>query len=231
VSLLDTNIELDGDVVRNIVSLRVSINLFDDLTDVRAEQEAGNRADMRVRTHALPGVIHRGFAYSTAIGYPFQADRLTQSRYSDGSFPVWHGALDEATSIHETAWHALQQVRQNPDVREIVHRERAVWNVHARGIFIDLRGKLAEAPALVAASYAWTQGIGKRLATLHPGLVAPPARRRGGACLAAFVEDVLSDPRLSYYLTYQIDPVAGTVRVERSPGRQSRLLREGGLQV
>jgi hypothetical protein len=229
VGLLDTNAELDDDVFRNIVSLRASVNLFDDLTDVQAEQDAANQAEMRVRPPVPTGVISRGFAYSTAIEYPFQADNLAQSRYSDGSFPVWYGALDETTALHESAWHALQQVRQTPSVREIIHRERAVWRVRATGVFLDLRRKLADMPALIGEGYADTQALGKRLAAMHPGLVAPSARYAHGACLAAFVERVLRDPRLSYYLTYLIDPINGTVIVERSPGDPSVLLQESDL--
>lgn len=229
VGLLDTNVEFDGDVFRNIVSLRASVNLFDDLTDVRAEQDAGNQAEMRVRPPVPTGVIARGFAYSAAIEYPFKADNLAQSRYSDGSFPVWYGALDETTALHETAWHALQQVRQTPDVREVIHRERAVWRVHASGVFVDLRRKLADMPALIGEGYADAQALGKRLAATHPGLVAPSARCAHGACLAAFVDQVLSDPRLSYYLTYRIDPVSGTVSVERAPGDPPISLHEPDL--
>ena len=229
VGLLDTNVEFDDDVFRNIVSLRTSVNLFDDLTDDQAEQDAGNRAEMRVRQPVPTGVIARGFAYSTAIEYPFKADNLAQSRYSDGSFPAWYGALDATTAVHETAWHALQQVRQTPDVREVIHRERAVWRVRAAGVFLDLRHKLADMPALVGEGYADTQALGKRLAATHPGLVAPSARCAHGACLVAFVERVLRDPRLSYYLTYRIDPVNGTVSVERAPGDAPVLLRERDL--
>ena len=229
VGLLDTNVEFDDDVFRNIVSLRSSVNLFDDLTDVQAEQDAGNHAEMRVRPSVPTGVIARGFAYSTAIEYPFKADNLAQSRYSDGSFPVWYGALDETTALHETAWHALQQVRQTPGVREIIHRERAVWRVRATGVFLDLRHKLTDMPTLIDEGHADTQALGKRLAATHPGLVAPSARCAHGACLVAFVERVLSDPRLSYYLTYRIDSVNGTVGVERAPSAAGIVLHERDL--
>lgn len=112
----------------------------------------------------------------------------------------------------------------------MIHRERAVWRVRATGVFLDLRRKLADMPALVGEGYADTQALGKRLAATHPGLVAPSARYAHGACLAAFVERVVRDPRLSYDLSYRIDPVNGTVAVGRSPGDPPILVQEPDLR-
>lgn len=216
--LLDTNVALDATVYRNIVSLRTSVNLFDDLVADPAEQALANRVEMRTRPDTPANVIHRGFAYNMAIAHPFAPDQVTQSRFSDGSFGVWYGALEEATAERETAWHALQQVRQTPQIDRPVRRQRLVWTVHADGLFIDLREKVDEMPALVGDSYAATQGLGKQLSRHHPGLLTPSARARDGSCLAAFTPDVLDTPRQAHYLDYSIDPTAGTVAVTRRRG-------------
>lgn len=217
-ALLDTTCDFAAPVFRNIVSLRVSANLFDDLvTDDRA-QAVANAAEMRVRSVG-PGVIERGLAYSEAIGYPFEADISVASRYGDGTVRVWYGALDEATALAETCYHQIRMLRDVEGIDRVVTRYRKVWQVQASGLFIDLRHKLDEHPALTGEDYGFTQAIGKRLA--HEGLpgVLYPSSRWPGDCLAAFRAGPLSQPQQRYDLTYRIDPLAGAVEVEREPGR------------
>ncbi|WP_095601858.1 RES family NAD+ phosphorylase [Pseudomonas sp. PIC25] len=218
-ALLDTTCDFSGTVYRNIVSLRVSANLFDDLVADSRAQEAANDAEMRVRSVG-PGVIERGLAYSEAIGYPFEADTSVASRYGDGTVRVWYGALDEDTALAETCYHQIQMLRDIEGVDRVVTRYRKVWQVQAAGLFIDLRGKETEFPELVADDYAYTQAIGKRLSHEGiPGLLYPSARWPTGECLGAFRADPLSQPIQLYDLTYRIDPVAGVVAVEREPGK------------
>lgn len=229
-ALLDRNVDFRAEVVRNITSLRRAVNLFDDLVPDDPEAQAcANAAEMAVRPEP-PGVVARGFAYSQAVEYPFRADRAMASRYGDGRVRVWYGALDEDTATAESAWHALQQLRAIEGVSEVVVRERAVYRVQAAGLFIDVRGKLDEAPQLVADDYGFTQALGRRLSGEgHPGLLYPAARWNGD-CLAAFTPRVLAEARLAHYLSYRIDPVAGMVRVERRPGRVERTLHEAQLR-
>lgn len=216
--LLDTTIDFRATVYRNITSVRVSIDPFDDLVPDAAGQSAAIAAEMRVR-RGPPGVIHRGLAYSEAIEYPFRADGIVASRYGDGSNRVWYGALDEATGVAETCYHQIRMLREIEGVTQPVIRYRRVYAVDAQGLFLDLRGKAAEHPELLADDYAHTQSIGKRVAHEGlPGLLYPSARRRGGECLAAFRADALSNARGLYHLTYRVDAVAGSVEVERTPG-------------
>lgn len=217
--MLDRLFDFSGSVFRNIASLRVSENLFDDLLDDAGATGAAMAADMAVKGGIPTGIIHRGLHYSQAIDYPFSADACMSSRYGDGSIAVWYGALEEDTAIHETCFHALRlELATGKDPRPVV-RERAMYRVQANGLFVDLRGKQSEHPELVGDDYAATQAIGKRAANQGmPGLIYPSARREDGECLAAFRADVLSDPALVYYLTYTIDPSAHTVRIERAPG-------------
>lgn len=222
-ALLDVTCDFSAAVFRNIVSLRVSRNLFDDLIPDSRGQEAAMTAEMRVRS-AGTGVIERGLAYSEAIGYPFEADVSVASRYGDGTIRVWYGALDEDTALAETCYHQIQMLREIEGVDRVVTRYRKVWQVQANGLFIDLRGKLEEFPALIGDDYAWPQSIGKRLAHEGlPGLLYPSARWPGD-CLAAFRATPLSQPQQLYDLTYRIDPVAGHVDVEREPGKLLRRL-------
>lgn len=223
-ALFDRLTEFDGRVFRNITSLRVSEDLFDDLVSDAPGRAAALAADLRMRA-AGRGVIERGLAYSQAIAYPFASDSLVESRYGDGRVRVWYGALEEDTALAETCWHALRQVQALEGVTEVVTRYREVYEVRAAGLFLELRGKQVEHPELLAEDYAATQAIAHYVAGQGlPGLLYPAARWPDGSCLAAFRSDPLSDPRLRYYLTYRIDAAAGRVDVERTPGRRARRL-------
>lgn len=217
-ALFDSSCDFAGPVYRNIVSLRVSANLFDDLVLEPRVQALANRAEMRVRTVG-PGVIERGLAYSESIGYPFEADSVVASRFGDGSIRVWYGALEQATALAETCYHQIQMLRDIEGIDRVVTRYRKVWQVQAAGLFCDLRGKAGEFPELLGDDYAYPQAVGKRLAHEGlPGLLYDSARWPGGQCLAAFRADPLSQPLQLYDLTYRIDAVAGVVEVEREPG-------------
>lgn len=229
-SLFDALAEFDQRVFRNITSLRVSADLFDDLVSDAPGQAAAQAADMRMRPWPT-GVIERGLKYSEAIGYPFSSEGCMASRFGDGSLRVWYGALDAATSVAETCWHQLQQLRAVAGIDAPVTRYRAMYQVRARGLFLDLRGKEAQHPELLDDDYAATQAIAKHVAAQGlPGLLYPSARWPDGSCLAAFRAEPLSDPVLLYYLTYRIDAAAGTVTIERTPGVVERVLHVGELQ-
>ena len=221
-ALFDRLTDFDGPVYRNITSLRVSQDLFDDLVEDAAGREAALAADLRMRAGAT-GVIERGLRYSEAIAYPFASDRTVASRFGDGSVRVWYGALEEDTALAETCWHQLQQLRAVEGIDAPVTRHRAVYRVQARGLFLELRGKERDHPELLDDDYAATQAVARHAAAQGlPGLLYPSARCPDGSCLAAFRADPLSDPTLLYYLTYRIDTVANEVRVERTPGKRAR---------
>jgi hypothetical protein len=229
-ALLDTLTRFDADVVRNITSLRHSQNLFDDLVEDAEAQSAAVLAEMAVRP-AGRGVIQRGLAYSEAVLYPFTADSIVGSRFADGTTRAWYGALDEATALAETCYHALQQVIGIEGVNQPVVRHRCVYLVHAAGLFVDVRAKLDAHPELVADDYTATQAIGHYLVRQgQAGLLYPSARWRDGDCLVAFREDPLGNARVSHYLTYRIDPVANQVTVERQPGVVQTVLTEAQLR-
>ncbi len=218
-ALYDVARDVSEDVYRNIVSLRTAQDLFDDLT---AGDEELSRTAVELEAHVkrnLPaGLINRGYAYSTAIGYPFETQPFMLSRFSDGTFGVWYGALEGETTIHETAYHMMKAELGVAGLDEIVVRERAVYWVCCNAVLFDLTGKCNAFPLLVAPEYHFTQQVGRRMKTEgHPGLLARSARCHG-TTVAIFNPAVLSNPRLAYYLTYAFDPVSMTVRVERARG-------------
>ena len=228
--LFDRLTEFDGALYRNITSLRTSIDLFDDLLEDAAARAAALAADLRMRPWPQ-GIIERGLVYSEAIDYPFAGDTTVASRYGDGTVRVWYGALEEPTSLAETCWHQLRQVRAIDGVAGVVTRYRAMYRVHARGLFLELRGKEVEHPELLDDDYGATQAVAKHASGQGlAGVLYPSARWPDGSCLAAFRADPLSDPTLLYYLTCRIDPIAQTVTIERTPGTVDRVLHASELR-
>ena len=108
--LLDRLSRFDGEVHRNILSLRSSRDLFADLAPDAGASAAAMAADLRMSGHVPPSQAERALLYSTAIDYPFSADGSVASRFGDGTVRVWYGALDEPTARAETCWHQLRQV-------------------------------------------------------------------------------------------------------------------------
>lgn len=218
-SLFDKSRDFNNDVFRNIVSLRESVDLFDELTEGNERfSQIAVRAEMRVKEGIPAGMIQRGFHYTTAISYPFENEPFLASRYGKGSFGVWYGSLDLDTTIHETIHHMMKEELRIEGLNERIVRERAVYLVNARAILTDLTGKEKRFPDLVSNDYSLTQQIAERLHKEgHPGLLAPSARC-AGTNLAAFSPEILNNPRHSCFLTYSFDPRELTAEVERRPG-------------
>lgn len=218
--LLTQNCDFNQDVKRNIVSLRVSQNLFDDLADGDADLALiAQQLEQEVKKDIPTGTLNRSFHYSTAIEYPFATEPYLRNRYGDGGYAVWYASMDLETTIHETAYHMMREQLKIDGLNEIVYQERAVYDVHCRALLVDLSTKRLSHPTLVANDYSFTQQIGKRLQREgHPGLIAPSARAHGNN-LVIFRKEVLSNPRIVCYLNYLFDPIARRTTVERQPGK------------
>lgn len=217
--LFDRNKDFDQTVVRNIVSLRKSQDLFDDLIDTTEEHDVLIAAEMHIKSDVGPGVIARGFHYSTAIEHPFKTEPFMSSRYGDGTYPVWYGSLDLDTTIYETAWHMRNELLCIEKLDEAVNRERAVYHIDCRALLIDLSNKTIEYPGLIANDYSFTQQVGHRVHREgHPGLLAPSARNTDGINTVIFREDVLGNPNIQCYLTYSFNPMESQIKIEREPG-------------
>ena len=101
-----------GDLVRNIVSIRVSQDLFDDLSDNPADWQTAIRLELATKPRMFVSpvpTIDRPFEearWNDAIHYPFR--HWMKSRYADGSFGVWYGSDTVETSVYETLYHWRQ---------------------------------------------------------------------------------------------------------------------------
>lgn len=212
--------DLHADLFRNIVSLRQSVNLFDDLSDSPTAQAIAVQLEIRFKPltyESSQPIIHRPFEealYNDAIGYPFT--HWSESRYSDGSFGVWYGAREFNTSIHETVhhWRSGFLADAGLEHHEGIAIERRVHLVRADAALLDLRASADDFPALIDPdSYQFTHSVGRRIHHEgHPGLLTRSARCSGEVC-AMFTPKVLTNPRVHAYLTYRIEQ--GKVRVYR----------------
>lgn len=209
--LFDLAIDYSQEIFRNIRTIKISENLFDDLSDDPLDWDAVNLIE--TYTHpALTGapLIQRAFDYSKNefVDYPFE--NITESRYSDGSYPCWYGSETLETSICETRYHFIQEIRNAWDVthkEKIITVDRRVGKVYCQGLAFDISKKADEFPWLIdPTNYIKSREVGRRVAKEgHPLLRVPSARDRDGINLVAFKPEVLSNPKDNCYLQYVFD--------------------------
>ncbi len=214
--------DVHEDLYRNIVSLRKSVDLFDDLSPNRADWDSAIAVEMQVKqtifTSTTP-IIHRPFEeaiWFSAIGYPYK--KWMESRYSDGTFGIWYGASDIHTSAYETVCHWIKFLSDAGNLNSGVKQERQIYLIQCDALLLDFRPLVTKFPKLISkADYSFTQQIGTRLhREEHPGLVTKSARYDGDV-YAILNSNVLSNPRHSCFLTYKIRN-KNMIDVERTPG-------------
>lgn len=219
-SLIRQVADYRGDLVRNIKGIRVSQDLFDDLVRDAADRAVAIAAESATRIPSPAPLISRPFDYGTVITYPFVPHNWQATRYSDGlAYGVWYGALELETTVHETLYHWHRFVTDSFSIDREIIGERRVFQVRCEAILIDLRGKAAMEPRLVArGDYTFTQQLGRYLRDrAQSGLLAPSARGPGTTA-AILRPEVLSDVRDLCFLTYRMNPKTDVVTVERTPG-------------
>jgi hypothetical protein len=210
--------DFHGDLVRNIQTIRVSQDLFDDLPGDRAVAIAAEAAG---RIPSESPLITRPFDYGSVITYPFASFNGHATRFSDGlRYGVWYGSLDLETTVYETVYHRhrfLQDAFAAED--RAVRGERRVFDVRCDAILLDLRGKERKAPRLLdRRSYDYTQPLGAYLqAQGGNGLLVKSARCEGMNA-AILRPEVLSRVRDLCHLTYIMNPRQDLALVERTPG-------------
>lgn len=134
-----------------------------------------------------------------------------QSRFSDGSYPVFYSALDEETAR-----------------AEIIHLRSALGQVGTayyrfiscrfEGHIKDLCDRLGEFPYLVqdrsTGAYDRCNEIGReaRAAGLD-GLRTISAQRSAGECLPVFQRAALSSPNVGVLFSFALDPTTGSTQV------------------
>lgn len=226
--------DIHQDVARNIVSLRASQDLFDDLTDDPAEWLMAQKVEDEVKPPPYSSrkpVIDRPFEdahWFNAINWPFK--HWQTSRFSDGSFGVWYGSESVETTVHESAYHWYRGLLGDAGFEQMaVVAERKVYWVACNAALLDFRQAAAAQPDLLHLSdYTFCQTVGARIHREgHPGLLTQSVRRPAGENLAIFNPAVLSNPRHNCQLTYRLE--GGQIVVEKQPGATWITLNAAGL--
>jgi len=214
--------ETHEDLVRNIVSLRVSEHLFDDLSEVAADWDTAVDLEMATKPRLFVSqrpIIDRPFEealWNDAIGHPFK--HWMRSRYSDGSFGVWYGSDMIETTVYETAYHWRARLLQDAGFTQPgIRIERKLYRVRCDASLVDLRPAVERFQALVDPDdYTLTHQVGAKLHHEgHPGLVSKSARC-GGDVYSVLNPKVLSNPRQVMFLTYTTTMTG--IAVERELG-------------
>ena len=227
--------DIHGGVMRNIVSIRESQNLFDDLTDNPDEWLLAGHVEDEVKPPPYRSgtpVIHRPFEdaeWVNAIAWPFK--HWQASRFSDGSFGVWYGSNTVEATVYESAYHWYHGLLSDAGFEnEAVIGERKVYSVSCNAALLDFRKLSTDHPDLLhKTDYAYAQSVGARIHREgHPGLVIPSARWPEGENYVVFNPDVLSAPQFNCQLTYRLK--GRTIAVEKKPGETWMRIATAGLQ-
>lgn len=215
--------DVNQDVIRNIVSLRESQDLFDDLTDNPEEWGLAQQVEDEVKPppyRSVTPVIHRPFEdaeWFSVIAWPF--NNWQKSRFSDGSFGVWYGSDSVVTTVYESAYHWYHGLLRDAGFEtEHVVGERKVYSVGCNAAMLNMKGAAQHYPELLhKTDYTFAQSIGARIHREgHPGLVVPSVRYNPGENYVVFNPAVLSNPRMKCQLTYRLD--GSKIVIEKSPG-------------
>jgi hypothetical protein len=218
-ALVDVHCKL----MRNIVSIGSSQDLFDDLSAAPDEwalaQQVEDQVKPPVYQSATP-VIHRAFEdaqWFNVIAWPFK--HWQASRFSDGSFGVWYGSDSLKTTVFETAYHWFSGFLTDAGFEnEPVVGERKVYEVACDAVLVNLRPLTSKLTDLMhKTDYGYTQSVGARLHREgHPGLVTTSVRYPAGQNYAVLNPAVLSNPRHHCQLTYRLD--GPRIVIEKQPG-------------
>ena len=193
--------EVNHDVMRNITSIRVSQDLFDDLSDAADDWTLAQAVEAEIKPplyQSATPAIHRPFEtadWDNAIGYPFA--HWQQSRFYDGSFGVWYGSDSVATTVHKTVYHWVNGLLADAgwtNPREPILTERKVYGVHCHAALLDLRPALVQHPELILSNdYSAAQILGARLHREgHPSCITGSARHAKGHNTVIFNPNILS---------------------------------------
>jgi len=124
--------------------------------------------------------------------------RIYRTRYSDGTFSAFYGALEAKTAQTEVKYHYVRLALGNPAKPRTVYYSH--FTCQFSGKIKDLRGKEESWPLLVekdcAVAYPFCNRVGADAVSKGlDGLYVPSARETGGTCAPAFQRRALSRPQ------------------------------------
>lgn len=204
-------------VFRNIATAVPSIDPFDDvLTD---ETDKAIARAWRTETVGVPAErarsVGQGYLAPFLYGdkrqtiYVFDVG-LSRSRYSDGKFGVWYGALESETSVWESMHYLYRTAKEDlaNAASGTIRRHRRMFVAELKAAkAIDLTPFHKEFPNLSHPyDYSLTQHLGRFARSHAVGLfLSPSARAEGGVCVPVFDEScIVGDrPLYEYFVTFK----------------------------
>ncbi len=147
---------------------------------------------------------------------PFRRKAKFKTRFSDGSFPVFYGALAAGTAEAEVAYHFGNGYAGKPQGKRTAYYRG--FRCTFAGLEKDLRSKARDWPDLVHDSdYSFCNRLGAEARERGiDGLVVPSARH-DGANMPIFARRALSDPELGAIVAMTYSPDTGEVSILHLP--------------
>lgn len=153
----------------------------------------------------------QGLEPEDLLDAPFRPRRKLrrQTRFSDGSFPVFYSSLDSATAEAEMRhWLPSYSGRPRRSRTLYYHRFSCIFD----GTEKDLRPKIADWPDLVHDNdYSFCNRLGAEARRLKIDGLATWSARHDGSNLPVFARRSVSGPKLEALLAMTYDPDFGTV--------------------
>ena len=198
---------------RLVLSHFPPIDLFDDVADphdwealAKAQSRTNPRIHEQIGDLSLVPAERRlsgpGASWVMAAFTHVSPDRT--SRFSDGSYGVYHAGDNLETAMREHTFHmgrfyaaAGMAADWISEVRQLIGSIDAV--------LVDIRSTGFE-PLLDPDSYERSQAFARKQKTANAnGIVYPSVRHTGGECIAAFYPDVVTPPAQGDHFRYYWD--------------------------
>ncbi len=136
------------------------------------------------------------------------------SRFSDGRWAVFYGAIEQETAEKEVLHHHVRPAVGDPSKRRTAYF--SCFNCRFRGEVKDLRRRLDEWPSLVSdekGDLDFCRNLGREASGKSlDGFLAPSARHPAGTTVPAFRRTALSEPEILGYAAFSVDPGTGEIR-------------------
>ena len=211
-----------GDSYRNIYTVSPSQSLYDDILDESEYEIAEIWEEKTSSIEYSVDKIHRPFQYGEKENSLFVFDNINPgiTRFSDGNFGVWYGALEELTSLIETYYWIFKEIQ--PDLKnatnKTIRKHRRMYSAeldHERAI--DLRPYVETFSEIIHPhDYTESCKLGRWAVENQISLfLAPSVRCLSGTCTPVFEKKaILSDKYLyDYYVTYTYN--SRTIKIEK----------------
>ena len=140
-----------------------------------------------------------------------------QTRFSDGSFPVFYSSLDADTAQAEVKHWLPKFIGQARETRRVYYRQ---FSCTFEGQEKNLKSKITDWPDLINDDdYTFCNQIGVEAEKLKlDGIVTISARRKGGDNLPVFFRSAIREPELEVVLAMTFDPGTNRIVVEPLDG-------------